>query len=210
MKKYSEKTIKSLKLDRKNGMSMPSLMDKYKIPKTSIWHHVENVLMSDEKRQLISSKRGGSRARKEESLRRAQKEAEAMLRTVNFERMGILIFIALYWAEGNKRSFVFTNTDAAMIRIFIKLLKKYFNVKKEDLTALIRITDYLDAEECFSHWRKATQLPTKNIFININNEQNKTKTRYGICRLVLKKGGYKLKLTDALIKEVVKAYTTSL
>lgn len=206
MKRYSEKTIRSLKLDRKNGMSMPNLVDKYKMPKTSIWHHVKNVSMSDEKFQLISSRRGGSRARKEDGLRRAQKEAGAMLHTMNFKKMGILLFIALYWAEGNKGSFIFTNTDASMIRIFIRLVKEYFNVKNDDLTALIRITDHLDTKECFSYWRRATQLPAKNIFLNINNKQNKTKTKHGICRLVLKKGGYKLKLTNALINEVVRAY----
>lgn len=206
MRKYSHETIVSLKVDRKNGMSVPELIEKYKMPKTSVWHHVKNISLSEEKHRLIFSRRGGTRAKKERDLLNAQKEAQLILNSINIKRSGILIFAALYWSEGNKKSFVFTNTDADMIKMFIRLLKKYFKVEGKDITALIRVTDHLDTKACLDHWKKITRLPAENICLNINNEQNKTKTKYGICRLTLKKGGYRLKLTNALIKNIVAQY----
>lgn len=190
-----------------SGMSIPELVNKYKIPKTSIWYHVHDVLMSNKKQKLILSRRGGSRLRKERDLLLARKEAQQMLHNVDVKKSGILIFIALYWSEGSNHSFVFTNTDADMIRMFIRLTEDYLGVSFKDITALIRINDQMDSNKCVAYWKKVTKFPSKNISVNINNKQNKTKTKYGICRLTLKKGGYRLKLTDALIKELVAQYS---
>ncbi len=166
MKKYSDKTIESLKVDRKSGMSIPELVGKYKIPKTSIWHHVSGVPISKKKQRIIFSRRGGSRARKERDLLMTRKEARLILHNIDIKKSGVLIFIALYWSEGTKHSFVFTNTDADMVKMFIRLVKDYLGIGLEEITALIRINDQMDSGKCIAHWKKVTSFPLKNINVS--------------------------------------------
>jgi len=206
MRKYSHKTIESLKKDRVNGLSIPKLMAKYNMPKTSIWHHVSNIILHDDIKQKIRSEQGGSKARKEKYEKEAKKKAQLLLKNIDIKNSDLLIFIGLYWSEGSKDSFVFTNTDIDILNVFIKISQKVFNINKDELTALIRITNKMNADDCIKYWQSVLGLPKKNIHANISIKHNKTKTDYGICRITLKKGGYRLKVVNALIKEVKSIY----
>lgn len=203
MKKYSQKYINSLKQDRKNGASIHSLMIKYNMPKTSVWHHIKNIKLSKHHKSILRSNQGGSKIRKKEDLNKASVEARKLLKNVNILNVAPVILASLYWGEGNKRSFVFTNTDEKMLQLFLKILKRYWGIDNRRIQLLIRVTDKMNKGSCIEHWTKVTKIPVKNIKIDVNSKQNKSKTKYGICRVTIRKGSYGLKLTHAVINEII-------
>lgn len=108
----------------------------------------------------------------------------------------------MYWAEGSKRELVFTNTDKDMLRLYIYFLEKVFALKKVDIFVLIRISDPIKPSEAIEFWRSNLHIGVDNIKIDHNNLQNKTKKQYGICRITIKKGGYKLKVIKCMIERL--------
>lgn len=202
MKRYTEKHLTALVSDRKAGMSIHELMEKYHMPKTSVWHHVKDLSVSPAYRKILRSRQGGSKIRKQKNIEKAYNEALDLLKDVDISHSAIAILASLYWAEGSKGSFVFTNTDEKMIRVFLKIMRDYLAVRNEEIQLLIRITESMGEQLCLKYWQSVTKLPTQNIRLNVNNKQNKSKTKYGICRMTMKKGSYRLKLIHAIIDEL--------
>ena len=204
MKRHNPDIIDAIKMDRANGSSISVLMKKYSLPKTTIWHHVQGIEMSEESRQLIRSYQGGSKIVSQREWRQAEKEASAILAHYAEAVSWPVLIAALYWSEGTKRNgFVFTNTDGSMIKVFLKILRRYLHVKNEDLDILIRTCSPMDIELCKEHWGAITDMPKAKIRINHDDKHNRSKTQFGMCRITLKKGGYKLKLMHCLIRELV-------
>jgi Mor family transcriptional regulator len=63
MVRHNPSVISSLKADRLAGMTIPELMQKYRIPKTTIWHHISTLKLTKEAQKTISSQKGGSKKR---------------------------------------------------------------------------------------------------------------------------------------------------
>lgn len=61
----------------------------------------------------------------------------------------------------------------------------------------------MDIEMCKAHWSAVTEMPKDRMRINHDDKHNKSKTSFGMCRITLKRGGYKLKLMHCLIRELV-------
>ena len=112
--------------------------------------------------------------------------------------------VSLYWAEGAKRDFTFSNTDAEMIKIFVYILKKVFRIKDEDLKISLRIYEDLDKNTCLRYWSKITGIKLgKNTSIDVLKGKKKGKLEYGMCRIRAKKSGLLLKEFFAIIKRVI-------
>ena len=136
----------------------------------------------------------------------ARKEAETLTRNINFNKAFLLVVSALYWAEGHKKAFTFTNTDPRMLRVFLKGMRKTFQVGRGEWSLLIRITKDNDADRVLHYWERVIGISQSNIKVNVDIAQNKSKAMNGICRLTLRKGGYRLKLMNAIIQIVVEKF----
>ena len=90
------------------------------------------------------------------------------------------------------------------------ILRTFFNVKNEDIQILIRLGNSSGSRASLAHWHQCTGLPAKDIFVNIDSRQNKTKARHGICRITLKKGGTMLKLMHCIISAMASKAESSL
>jgi len=201
MKRYSEKEINYVRDLRRAGKSIPQIADICGSPKTTIWHHVHDIVLDDKKLSEIRSRQGGSVARKIEAWNAAKKEADLLL--LDKENRELIIAVAmLYWAEGNKRSFVFTNTDADMLRMYIRFLIKVLKIAKNDIKILIRISDPINPQVATKYWKNELKIKVENINIDHNNKNNKTKTLHGICRLYVVKSGYQFKLIQCIIENL--------
>ena len=204
MRRHGPDILESVKKDRAAGLSISALVQKYSLAKTTIWYHVRNVEMPDEARKLIRSYQGGSKIQSQNEWNRAKEEAASILSKYNEDLVWPILLAALYWSEGTKRSgFVFTNTDGSMIKVFLKILRGRLRVQDEDLDVLIRTCSPMNIRECRAYWSKITGILPKNIRINHDDKQNKSKTEFGMCRVTLRRGGYRLKLTHCLIRELV-------
>ncbi|HMO83116.1 MAG TPA: hypothetical protein PKA42_03020 [Candidatus Paceibacterota bacterium] len=108
----------------------------------------------------------------------------------------------LYWAEGHKKSFVFTNTDCRMLGLYIQFLDIVLGISKKDFRILIRTSDPITPSKALRYWSKELNLPSSAFKINHDNIQNRTKTDFGICRIMVLKSSYYHKIMLSLIKQV--------
>lgn len=85
-----------------------------------------------------------------------------------------LIGACLYWAEGYKKPIVhngkvkthhpvaLTNSDPAMIKMFLRFLTKTCNVSREKIRVDIRLYKHMNQEEVLNFWQRITGLPRRN------------------------------------------------
>lgn len=208
MVRLSPNTIKLLQADRLEGTSLPKLVQKYNLPKTTIWHHVKDITLSEQLIKKMHTEQGGSKKRREENVLRAQNQAGDFFRVIKRKHIWASVFAALYWSEGSKREFVFTNTDANMVRVFVSILKKELRISSKDLDVWVRIGEGGKAKEATIFWSGVVGVPLQSVRLNDDKRNNTTKSPYGICRIRLKKGSYYLKLAKSMSEEIIRVLMT--
>lgn len=199
MKIHSDEKIKKLKELREKGYSINELVKDLSIPKTTVWHHVHKIILTPQCASLLKLRTGGSRKRKEKNIAVAKELAEKMINSP--DREYLIILSMLYWAEGCKKACEFINSDGRMIDLYVKIIVKIFNISKERITPTIRIISSMDKKECLNYWSKITSLPKERFFVRINDGGTKSSTKYGMCRISIKKGSNTLKLILSLIQQ---------
>lgn len=198
--RYSLETIESLKKDRYSGLSIPELVVKYKIPKTSIWHHVHGIILPPDKKADILTRQGGSHKRR---LEREQNADDFARQLINSKQRELVIAVTmLYWAEGHKRTFVFTNTDSQMLRLYLKFLTTVLGIEKKSLIILLRTSDPIKPKNAIEYWSRTLKLPSSVFRVNHDNIQNRTKTEFGICRIMVSKSGDYHKVIQSLMRQI--------
>lgn len=200
MRKHSNEKIKEIKNLRREGYSINDIVAKTGVPKTTIWHHIHNIKLSPKHIALIKMKQGGSKIRSQNEWLKSREQAREVLSGGN--KYPCALMAMLYWAEGNKEAFAFTNTDGKMIKLCLIILKKYFKIKETDIKLTLRIFTNLNRNKCLRYWSEATELPKNKLIIYLNDGGTRGKAQYGICRLTVKKGGYLLKLMNSLINNI--------
>lgn len=204
MRKYSPEKISKLKEFRKKGYSIHELMDKFSMPKTTVWHHIKDVKIPKKYRLELKSRQGGSKQKSQNDWRKAKKEAKKLLKNTNKNDLMLLSLINLYWGEGSKRKgFIFTNTDEDMIKVFLKCLREIFKIENERISLRIRIGQKMSSRYCINYWKNVAKISEENIIIDKNRRHNRTKSEYGICRIRIKKGSYLFKVIMSLKEELI-------
>ncbi len=193
-----KETIKKIKLLRQRGYSLPEIHKEVKVGYGSVFRYIGGVEILPEFQKIWHSKRGGSLKRMIINKEKAKIMAEKTIKKLS-NKEKIIFLSALYWGEGNKKDFILINSDPVLIRIFVKGLTEFFNVKKDDLKITIRIFEDLDKNECLKYWSLITEVPS-NKFLNTDILKGKKvgKLNYGMCRVRVKKGGNLLKYVLAL------------
>ncbi|MFH1968593.1 MAG: hypothetical protein ABIJ84_04350 [bacterium] len=87
--------------------------------------------------------------------------------------------LALYWAEGTKRSYVFqfVNSDPDMITLMIRWIQEFFYIPKEKIFTRLYIHKPYAHERCEEYWSKKINIPLNQF----------KKTIYKPTRLGIKK-----------------------
>ncbi len=203
MRKHAPSALLSLKNDRQSGRSIHELMEKYSLPKSTVWHHVHEVKLSQEQKKLLRSRMGAGAKRSQQKWSAAETQAKNIPADFSEAMIWPVLIAALYWSEGTKKGgFVFTNTDESMIRVFLKILREKLKVQDKDLDVLIRTSTPMNPLACRRYWSEVTGMSMKAVRINHDDKHNKGKTIHGMCRLTVRKGGYHLKLMHCLIREL--------
>lgn len=172
------------------------------LPKTTIWHHVKKIRLTKLQKVKLRSNQGGSRIRKENNINIANARAEGLLEGPHKHFLTILGM--LYWAEGHKTNgCIFTNTDADMIRVYLKILREVLGISDDSLAITIRIFTGMSESVCAAHWSQVINIPAKRIDVRFNDGGSSGKSKFGICRITVKKGQAELKLMHALISKTV-------
>ncbi|MBU3918805.1 hypothetical protein KKC63_02780 [Patescibacteria group bacterium] len=200
MRIHSIEKIEELKRLRRKGLSINELVVGLSIPKTTVWHYIRDVKVPPKYVAILRARQGGSAERKQKNLERARKRAQELLQGPNRDLS--IVIAMLYWAEGSKKGCRFINSDGRMIKSYLTILRNVFDIPEEFIKPTMRIYSGMDRKECLNYWSRITKISKHKFIIRFNDGGTRGRTRYGMCRIRIKKGGDISKLIDSLIEQV--------
>lgn len=198
MKVHSLETISKIKDLRKIGYTINEIVTFLKVPKTTVWHHIRNVEISEVYRSIIHSKRGGSAVRSKKQW----DDSETLAKQILLSDKSVLAVAAtmLYWGEGGKKVCDIINTDPKLLQLYLKFLNDVLGIKSDKIKFAIRIFTGMSETECLSYWSNNLRIDANKFIIRYNDGGVSGKSKYGMCRLTVKKGGKALKIMHSLIR----------
>jgi hypothetical protein len=195
--------IKNIQELRKKGFSIPEIAKQEQISKSTVLRRVQGIEILPEHKQRWLGRKNASKIISERSWNSAIEKGRELLPEVFDEHLA-LIAASLYWAEGAKNDFSFTNSDPNMVKVFVSILRKTFLVKDEDFKISLRLYEDLDKSDCIKFWSAIVGVNlANNVSIHTLNGSKKGKLKYGMCRVRVKKGGLLLKTIFAINKRVI-------
>ena len=200
--RLSKNVVSKIKDARKRGFSIPEISREMRVPKSTVFRHIKGTKISPKYINRWLERRNASKIMSERQWNLAHKKACQLLDAIG-ERDLILLAVALYWAEGAKRDFAFSNTDAEMIKVFVHALRRVFLVKNEDIKVSLRLYEDLNQKTCLHYWSKILGIKlAPDTSVNILKGSKNGKLKYGMCRIRVKKSGPLLKDFFAIIKRI--------
>lgn len=200
--RLTEFQIKNIINLRKKGHSFLEISRACKVPKTTVFDRARDIVILPKYRSEYTQKRKSSVWLCKKNWRKADAFSRSLISNLN-DRDLALIGAILYWAEGTKKDFSFSNTDPEMIRVLMHVLRRIYKVKDSDFKITLRIFEDLDKQKCLNYWSKVTGVKLDNkTSINVLVGSKKGKLKYGMCRLRFKNPGQVLKNNLAIVKVV--------
>jgi len=159
---------------RKEGKSIREITRLLNVAKSSVSVWVRDIKLTKEQElNLIERNNGnsgpyiGSSANKEKNLeirKKYQEEGKIEARKKEW------LFVAgcmLYWGEGSKRrnTVGLANSDPYLLKLFLKFLYNYFDVKKEEISVFLQyhVDDGQTNEYYENFWLKELNLTKENL-----------------------------------------------
>ncbi len=156
---------------RRTGLSINVIAKKLGVSKSSVCLWCNDINLTQKQKEVLikHSKDGGEKGR---LLGAKHNKEERIKRQKYFENQGILevgllskrelflVGVALYWAEGSKktRDVVFINSDPTMIALFIRWLKECLFVDESRIYCKVGINKIHESriDEVEKYWSKTT------------------------------------------------------
>ncbi len=176
---------------RKTGVSYAELMRRFGVAKSTLWRWLkaEGLVAATpqeftERRRLAQRKavivnRANHTARTQALFEQARNEVGKLS-----ARDLWLIGIALYWAEGTKQKphnvaqrVVFTNSDPAMLQLFIRWLKDACQIEDGQLAYDLYIHESGNIEAARKFWSEALRVPSEQWRIRLKRHNRSTRRR---------------------------------
>lgn len=194
---------------RKQGLSYSEILKHVPVAKSTLSLWLRSVGLSKKQEQRLTEKKLAA------ALRGAAKKREIRIEKTNtiLEKAAkdideiskkelFLMGVALYWAEGSKEKshypgsgVQFSNSDANMVRLFLKWLSEICSVPKEKISFDIYIheSNKNRTDKVIDYWSKSTGFDRK-YFQHIYFKRNKIRTKrknigesyYGLVRVRVK------------------------
>lgn len=184
---------------RQQGCSIEEIALALNRSKSTVTRHIKAVKILPEFYSVWKSKRGGSAKYAEQRRQTSYSKASEVIKDFN-RRDQLIIAACLYWGEGNKKEFSFSNTDARLVETFVNCLTK-LGVKKERLKISIRIYEDIDQAEAKRYWARIVRISPETITsVNVLSGKKFGKVPYGMCRIRLTKGNDYFNLLMATVR----------
>ena len=163
---------------RKQGLSYREILEQIPVAKSSLSLWLRSVKLAKRQKQRLTEKRlaaviRGGAAKREKRIaltKEIKDEARSQIGKLSKRELW-LIGISLYWAEGNKEKnhkpgsgTVFSNSDANMIRLYLKWLLNSIKLPKEKIYFVIYIHKNNEhrLNEVKDYWYKKTKFPRES------------------------------------------------
>ncbi len=201
MRVHSLDKIEKIKELRGEGKSIINIMSELSLPKSTVWHHIQGIKLSEIQKNILKSNQGGSKIRRLKNEQEANNYAKQLLKGKNREY--VLLLAMLYWAEGHKRhTCAFTNSDGKMVQVYLLIIRKILGIKDENIHVTVRVFTNTKTEliKSMMYWQNITNINYKKFTLRINDGGTRGRTEYGMCRITILKGNKSLKLMHSLIK----------
>jgi len=200
----SKETLKNIVTLRKHGFSIPEISRLCQVPKSTVLRKVKEVEILPRYYTRWLNRRNSSKIISEKNWGVAIRKAETLIKNIDDQNLAS-IAATLYWAEGSKKDFSFSNTDPLMVKMFMNILRRIFLVENKDIKISLRIYEDLDTDTCLKFWSKVTKITLgSKTTINILKGRKEGKLKYGMCRVRVRKGGLLLKEFSAIINRIDK------
>lgn len=157
---------------RKEGFSLNEISKKLKVSKSSVSMWVRPIKLSKKAQASLAEKRyvaikksretriSNTRRKLNDALEKAQNVVATIPRDSNHSKLYCAL---LYWCEGEKSkndaSLSFTNSDPALVRLFLATLRDGFNINESKFRVCIHLHAYHDTDEQLLFWSKITKIP---------------------------------------------------
>lgn len=208
--KSKEKEKKQCRKLRRQGLSLNKIAEQVGVSKSSVSLWVRDISLTNEQKEKLQL-RDNAYIKHSENFRNKRREFQKEGRkNCNKFDSDYAFGCALFWGEGNKNKNCvrITNSDEKMLIFFVKFLKKYFQVKKEDFSIYIQYyeNDDLSFDEICNYWCNTLSLPKtclrKATMKGKYYTNAKNKHPYGICSVCVQSTEIAMKLFGS-IKEYV-------
>jgi transcriptional regulator with XRE-family HTH domain len=171
MRKDKNKAI----LLRKQGKSYNEIAKILNVPKSTLSLWLKNVKMPPkiEKKFWNKTRKNWAENITRFNKERAKiaKEKAKQIQNLASKDIGkiskrelFLIGIALYWAEGHKKSrwrLDFTNSDPIMIKIIMRFFREILRIKEDKFSATAQIHPNITSEKAINYWSRTTKIPKR-------------------------------------------------
>jgi uncharacterized protein YjiS (DUF1127 family) len=211
---------------RKEGLTYTEILKQIPVAKSTLSLWLQDVGLSKKQvhriteKKLLSAMRGGEIKRQKRIAKTEQIHEEALKDIGKISKRELwLMGVMLYWAEGSKEKahhvgsgVRFTNSDPAMIRLFLRWLSDTCHIDKKDITFEITIhTNHKSrTSEIARYWAHETGYPPE-YFPHIYYKQGNPKTKrtnvgesyYGIIRISVRSSSSLLRRIAGWTKGVI-------
>jgi len=189
---------------RSEGLPLREIAERLGVSKSSVSVWVRDVELTPEQKQGLIAKnpiyngqlRGAGGNKKKWMVVRKEMQERGRVDARNGGRIH-LAGCMLYWAEGYKRNnrstVAFSNSDFAMMRLFLRFLKECFGVKDDDVAlSLSCYSDLCSVEDTEKKWLDELSLPKtclRKTMVDRRPRCSKRKRngllKYGTCKMTV-------------------------
>ena len=191
---------------RKRGMTYDEIKQQLGVSKGSLSLWLSDLKLSSaahrrvNKRFSLAQQKAGEHARKRWCQKRSElyQLAKKEIGVPKFTKDTLAyVGAALYWAEGDKDlGMSFSNSDVAMLQLYLKWLRKIIKVPNDQITCMINVylNNGISLEEIHAYWSEQLGIPllqfTKAVVDNLPKSSKKKVKNvlvYGTMKVTVKK-----------------------
>jgi transcriptional regulator with XRE-family HTH domain len=215
MKMYLKNEAENL---RSVGLSLSEIADKLNLSKSTISLWTKDIKISDAGLKRIKNKRDSDREKGSEILKSykrsrvdmAEKQASELIKGISLDNKTTLIALAaLYQCEGEKgRSISFTNSDPELVRAFVVMLKKSFQIDEKRLKINLQLHDYHDEKHMIEFWSKSVGIPRSSFCKTYFKKSNHLyrKEGYNGCARITYHNAHISRVIQSFAKKFINLY----
>lgn len=168
---------------RKRGYSVKEIAKLLLVAKSSVSIWVQGVELNEKAKARLAERVGLGRLHAGEANREKVRafeakcflEGQGLVRSIgDVPEFSKIMCAMLYWCEGNKSArggAYFTNSDPKLIKKFLELLRKSFDIDESKFHPCIHLHEYHDLRKQLDFWSKVTNIP-KEQFIKPYRKPN--------------------------------------
>jgi len=211
MKAKVQEKEKAIQL-RKKGYSYNEILNLVPVAKSSLSLWLKTLSLTKYEKQSLKKRADknislgrirAAAANRQNRLKREKKEfLKAKLEFGDLVKNPIFqVGLALYWAEGSKRTwgFQFINSDADMIAFMIRWVQMFFHIPKERISVRLYIHKPYAHENCETYWSKKTNIPLSQF-----NKTIYKPTKFGIKKRPNYKGCLRIEINSGLAGHILR------